>query len=311
MGNVAAQIGVMAAQAAALIALSPLVTGLIAVIKNTIRMRRGQPLAQPYYTLAKLFRKDEVVSVHASWIFSLTPFIVLAASVAACLLVPVCASSGLAARAGDLFALIFVLALGRFFLSLAGLDTSSSFGGMGSSREMFLSSLAEPGALLALFTAGLVSGSSDVSVMAQAAPVRVSLLVAAGALYTVILAETSRVPVDNRETHLELTMIHEAMVLEYSGRPLALLELAAHIKQIVFFSILALMVFPSTMPLSAGAAGLGWGIAVYLCKLFFLCVVTAAVEISVAKMRLFRAVDFLAISLLLSVLSLVTFAMGL
>ncbi len=258
------------------VALAPLVSGVITKIKNNLRMRRGQSVFQPYYNLAKLFGKEEVRSPAASWIFLVTPAVVFASSLTGLLLVPFGRQVG---ALGDCLALIFVLALGRFFMALAALDTSSSFGGMGSSREMFISSLAEPAACMAFFAVAVASNTTAIGKMGQV--FHLSQLAACLALFLVAIAETSRIPVDNQETHLELTMIHEAMVLEYSGRRLALIELASHIKQMVWFGLIAYLLAPR-----APAFVLPLEIAGF-------CVLMAVVEVSVAKMRLFRAVDYL------------------
>ena len=266
-----------------LILIAPLVSGVIRKIKNNIRMRRGVSIFQPYYNLAKLFAKDEVVSENSSWIFTIAPFIVLASYILALFFVPMSGIANPFNYVGDILVIIFLMALGRFFLALAGLDTGSAFGGMGSSREMFISSLVEPVIFVSIFA---VCGAHQ--------PFRFSSIVAGIALVLAVIAETSRVPVDNQETHLELTMIHEAMVLEYSGRSLALLELAAHIKQIVFFTILATVVFPIWVP----------------ANILVISAIIAVVEVSVAKMRLFRAVDYLSFALVLSVAALVISAVG-
>jgi len=293
-----------------LVLAAPLLSGLIRVFKNNLRMRRGAPLLQPYYNLAKLFRKEEVVSTRASFIFTVTPWIVLASTLTAAFLLPVFGSPLSLNSMGDFFVLVFLLALARFFISLAGLDTASPFSGMGSSREMFISSLAEPVALISIFTVCLNAGSTGLAVLTGPHAFRLSTAIAGLSFFAVMLAETSRIPVDNQETHLELTMIHEAMVLEYSGRSLAMIELASHVKQIVFFTILA-NVFLPFVPVSGSGPGLIAPIlAVYLAKILLIAAVVSLVEIAVAKMRLFRAVDYLAFALFLAVASLVASAIG-
>ena len=230
------------------IGIAPFLSGLITKIKNNIRMRRGQSVFQPYYNLVKLFSKGEVVSETASWIFRAAPFVVISSSLAAAILIPVFIFSSPVHHMGDFLALIFIFSLGRFFLALSALDTGSSFGGMGSSREMFISSLVEPALLLVVFSIALQFGSTDISAFSGMHAVTVSSIVAATALFLVTIAETSRIPVDNQETHLELTMVHEAMVLEYSGRSLALIEMASYVKQMVLFFLIAQIVFPIAVP---------------------------------------------------------------
>ena len=277
-----------------LVALAPLVSGVITWLKNNLRRRRGPGVFQPYFNLAKYFGKDEVVSEHASWVFRAAPYIVLAATLTAASLVPAFFRLGLTQYAGDFIALIFLLSLGRFFLALAGLDPASVFGGMGSSREMFISSFVEPVVLLAIFGVSLSLGTTNLLAASGARAMTIPTAIAVLALFVAALAETSRLPVDNQETHLELTMVHEAMVLEYSGRSLALLELAAYLKQLIFLTIIA-----NLLP------------GFYLLKILGLSAVIALVELSLAKMRLFRVVDLLAFAALLAFLSIVGLALGL
>lgn len=284
-----------------LVIFSPLVSGFIRKIKNNLRMRQGAGIFQPYYNLKKLLCKGQVVSQHASWIFNVTPVIVLAGSVSACFLLPVFWPRLSLPAAGDLLVIFFIFALGRFFLALAGLDAGSAFGGMGSSREMFISALAEPAAFTAAFVLSMNSSSTSVAAIAGAQTIRVSTILAGIALFMVTLGETSRIPVDNQETHLELTMVHEAMVLEYSGRSLAFIELAGHIRQIVFFAILSWCLFP----VPAGWPGL-W----FPAKVFLLCIAIAVIEVSLAKMRLFRVVDYLGFAFFIALLAAVISSAG-
>ena len=288
------------------IAAAPLLSGIIFKIKNNIRMRKGQGILQPYYNLGKLFSKGEVVSETASWIFRAAPFVVFASMLVTATLIPVFILSSPANYAGDFLALIFVFALGRFFLALAALDTGSSFGGMGASREMFISSLAEPAFCLAVFALALQFGSTDISAFCGMHSVSVSSIVAALTLFLVALAETSRIPVDNQETHLELTMVHEAMVLEYSGRSLAFIEMAAYIKQMILFFLIAQIVFPIGLP----AGGIFFWVLWYLGRIFIIAIAVALVEVSVAKMRLFRVADFLGLAFVLGVIAAVCAILG-
>ena len=275
------------------IILSPLLSGLISKIKNNLRMRRGQSILQPYYNLIKLFSKGQVVSQTTSWIFGITPVVVIASALAGSLLAPVFTFPTSMHLAGDFLALIFIFTLGRFFLSLAALDAGSSFGGMGSSREMFISSLVEPALCLTVFSLFLQFGSTDISSFNAVKTVSVSSIVGAIALFMVAIAETSRIPVDNQETHLELTMIHEAMTLEYSGRSLALIEMAAYIKQLIWFFLIAQIIFPMSVLNPSSLSGLFlWGFY-YIIRILVIAAVMAVVEVSVAKMRLFRVTDFL------------------
>lgn len=260
-------------------------------------MRRGPGIFQPYYNLAKLFSKDEVISKYASWIFYAAPVIVFSGNICAFIMVmAVKAHSSVDSGIAILIAAFFVLGLGRFFLALAGLDTGSSFGGMGSSREMFISSFAEPVVFIAAFVLFMGTPSAGVP--------RVSGFLAGAALFMAALAETSRIPVDNQETHLELTMVHEAMALEYSGRSLALIELAAHIKQMIFFVLLSWYLFPS-------ADGYPWRWIIFPVEIVIISAIVAVIEISIAKMRLFRVVDFLSFAFFIALVASIAAGLGL
>lgn len=270
-----------------LIGLAPLASGLIAKIKNNLRLRQGQGILQPYRNLWKLFGKEEIIPANSSWIFRVAPFIVFATSVTAALLLPMTPFAPAWERVGDLLAIIFVLALGRFFLALAALDTGSSFGGIGSSREMFISSFVEPVACLVIFSLYLSSGSNW----------SMAHLFAGLALLIVILAETSRLPIDNQETHLELTMVHEAMLLDYSGPALGLLELAAQVKQLFWLTLLAGIFCPLVLlPFS-----------VILLVLFLLI---ALIEVGIAKYRLFKVPDLLFFGVILALLAVASALLG-
>jgi formate hydrogenlyase subunit 4 len=273
-------------------------------------LRRGQSVFQPYYQLGKLFSKGEVVSRTTSWIFRVAPFVVFASVLTAALLMPVFIVRSPARFMGDFLVLIFVFSLGRFFLALAALDAGSSFGGMGSSREMFISSLVEPAVCLAAFSASLTFGSTDLGAFSGMHGVSVSCVVAACALFMVTLAETSRIPVDNQETHLELTMVHEAMVLEYSGRSLALIEMASYVKQMIWFFLIAQILFPIDAPgFAHPSLWVPW-LAWYAARLLIIAIAVALTEVSMAKMRLFRVADFLGFAFVLGVVAVVCAIFG-
>ncbi len=281
------------------IAAAPFAGGLIKKLKNNIRMRKGAPLLQPYHNIIKLMRKNETISKDASYIFTAAPYIHLTTAIAAVFLVPSFFPPLHVNGLGDVFVIIFLLALGRFFMALAGLDTGSTFGGMGSSREMFLSSLAEPAMLVSVFAASLAAGSTGINALVAAGTFKISLICSGLAFYLVLLAETARVPVDNQETHLELTMIHEAMLLEYSGKSLALIELAGYLKQFILISMLVYFFIP-----------FGTGPVFYIAKFLAVCAGTAILEVTIAKMRLFRAVDYLIFSFMISLAAVAAFVMG-
>jgi formate hydrogenlyase subunit 4 len=305
---------VTAAQILVMLAAAPGIVGLIRKVKARFQCRCGASLFQPYADLAKLFRKQPVVSSTASWIFTATPYIVFASTVAAGLLVPVFASQVPLNFAGNIIALVYLLALGTFFLILAGLDAGSAFGGMGGSRESIIASLTEPAMIMAIFAIALTTGSTNLSTIVHKTALMEGIvtdppphLMALAALFIVTLAETSRVPVDNPATHLELTMIHEAMVLEYSGRYLALIEWASGIKLLVFLTLIANVFAPWGIATALTPAALAVGLAVYLMKVAGLAVVIGTMECMFAKMRLFRVTDLLGAAFILALLGLLFF----
>ena len=297
------------AQTALALLLAPGLVGLIRWLKARLQNRRGAPVWQPYLELRKLFAKEVVVSSNASWLFRAAPFVVFASTVAVALLVPVLAVPLPFDSVGDLLVVVYLLLLGTFFLALAGLDPGSAFGGMGSSREMTVAALSEPTVALAIFALALGAGSTNLGqivarTMADpAAAVSPGYLLAFGALFVVTLAENGRLPVDNPATHLELTMIHEAMILEYSGRYLALIEWAAWLKVLLFFSLLGNLFVPWGVATVLTWAALGWALATLLAKLVVLAVSLAVFETRVAKLRLFRVPELLAVSFVLAVLA--------
>ena len=302
------------AQTIVLLAVSPFIVGLIRKVKARLQLRRGASVFQPYADLAKLFRKQPVVSTTTSWIFTATPYIVFAATLAAGLLVPIFVSSTPLNFAGNIIALVYLLALGTFFLMLAGLDAGSAFGGMGSSREAIVASLTEPAMILSIFAIALTKGSTNLSTIVHKTALLEGIvtdpspyLMALAALFIVAIAETGRVPVDNPATHLELTMIHEAMILEYSGRYLALIEWAAGLKLLVFLTLIANVFAPWGIATSLEPAALGIGLAIYLAKVSGLAVLIGVIESMFAKLRLFRVTDFLGVAFILALLGLVFF----
>ncbi len=288
---------------------APLLSGLITKIKNNLRMRKGQSIIQPYYNLAKLFSKDEVISETSSWIFRVAPFVVLSSTLVAAILIPVFIFAAPAYQIGDFLVLVFIFALGRFFLALSALDTASSFGGMGASREMFISSLVEPALCMVIFAISLHFGSTDISSFSGMHAITVSSVVSAIALFLIVIAETSRIPIDNQETHLELTMVHEAMVLEYSGRSLALIEVASYVKQMIFFFLIAQLIFPIGLPLGNFTQMFLW-IIWCITRIVIIAITVALVEVSLAKMRLFRVADFLGFAFVLGVIATVCAILG-
>jgi formate hydrogenlyase subunit 4 len=299
-------------QTALLLLLAPLVSGCIKNWKAKLQNRRGPPPWQPYFDIAKFLRKDMVISEHASWIFSAAPYVVLITSLLVGLMVPMVTTQAPLSLFGGALALVGLLALGRFFLALGGLDPGSAFGGMGSSREMTISAIAEPALMLAIFTVAITAGSTDLSHIAAAEQLsswkllNPAHLMAFAALFIVLLAETGRIPVDNPATHLELTMIHEAMLLEYSGRYLAFMEWGAAIKQLVLMAILVNLFMPLGLAINYSAASLAIGLVAFVAKLLVLCVAVVIVETVNAKLRLFRVPDLLSAAFVLAALALLS-----
>jgi formate hydrogenlyase subunit 4 len=300
---------VAAVQALVVAAVAPLVVGVTRLVKARLVGRRGAPASQPYADLRKLFAKEVVVSEHASWLFHLTPYLLFAVMLVAAAVVPVLVARPAPAFAGNLILVMYLFLLGTFFLALAGLDTGSAFGGMGSSREVAVSALAEPTVILAVFALALRSGTIDLGGIVErlGAEPRIAAnpahLLAFAAFFIVMLAETGRLPVDNPSTHLELTMIHEAMILEYSGRYLALIEWASAMKLMLFMTLLANLFVPWGLPGGLEPLTMLGSLLVLAVKLSVLAGVLAVVETSVAKLRLFRVPELLAASFALALLS--------
>jgi formate hydrogenlyase subunit 4 len=302
-------IAFQSAQMLLVLLLSPLLTGFVRKVKARLVRRQGPPLLQPYRDLVRLLRKDVVLADNASWLFRVTPYIVFAATWVAASLVPTFRGGLLFSWSADLIALIALLGSARFFLALAGLDVGTSFGGIGSSREVMIASLAEPAMLMIVFTLALIAGSTQLSIMAAhmisgEVGLRVSLGLALLALIMVAIAENARVPIDNPATHLELTMVHEAMVLEYSGRHLALIDLASELKLLVYISVIGCLFTPWGIASPGGnATAVAIGVASYIAKLAVGGLLLAAFETSIAKMRVFRVPEFLGAALMLALLA--------
>ena len=289
-------------QAVGLLAVAPLLRGGIKKMKARMQTRKGPPLLQGYYDLAKLLRKETVRSEVASWVYALGPRLYFAAAVAATTLVPVLIAAAPLEGAGGILGLVGVLALGRFALAAAALDTGSPFGGMGSSREMTIAALAEPALMLGLFTSALAAGSLDLGAVVRSELVpgvlfRPSDILALSGLFLVLIAETGRIPVDNPATHLELTMIHEAMVLEYSGPDLALVEWASALKELLYITLLIDLFVPLGISTTVAAAPLALSAAAWAAKVVVFGVVITLVETTNAKLRLFRVPELVAVSL--------------
>ncbi|HEX9857940.1 MAG TPA: NADH-quinone oxidoreductase subunit H [Paracoccaceae bacterium] len=291
------------------VALAPGLVGLVRKIKARLLRRRGASLIQPYRDILRLMRKDVVLAENASWLFRVVPYMVFAGTWVAAALVPTFATGLQFSWTADLIAIVALLGSARFFLALAGMDVGTSFGGIGSSREMMIATMAEPAMLLTVFSVALVAGSTQLSTVSayMTSPevgLRVSLGLSLVALIIVALAENARIPVDNPATHLELTMVHEAMVLEYSGRHLAMIEIAAALKLLLYISLIGCIFVP--IGIADGTGGpLSYlvGALFYLGKLALGGGLLAVFETSIAKMRVFRVPDFLSAALMLGLLA--------
>jgi formate hydrogenlyase subunit 4 len=294
IGDLFLQLFLQAVQMVLVVAVAPAILGITRKVKARLLRRIGPPVLQPYRDLWKLMHKEAVLAYNASWIYRTAPYLIFAATWVAAALVPSYATGLLFSWSADLIAIVALLGTARFTLALAGMDVGTAFGGLGSSREMMISSLAEPAMLLIVFTVALVAGTTQLSTIANlfatgAVGLRVSLGLALFAFVLVAIAENARIPIDNPATHLELTMVHEAMVLEYSGRHLAMIEAAAALKLVLYFSIIACLFAPIAIAgPGAGVVGYMVGIVTYLVKLLVLAVLLPIGETSVAKMRVFR-----------------------
>jgi formate hydrogenlyase subunit 4 len=278
-------------------------------IKARLTKHQGPSVLQPYRDLRRLLRKEVVLAHNASWLFRAAPYLILAATWVAASLVPTFATGLLFSWSADLIVIIALLGSARFFLALAGLDVGTSFGGIGSSREVMIASLAEPAMLMIVFTVALVAGSTQLSTIAEhmissAVGLRVSLGLGLVALVIVGIAENARIPVDNPATHLELTMVHEAMILEYSGRHLAMIELASSLKLLLYISLIICLFAPwGLAPEQRNLAAYALGAGAYSLKLAVAAFALAFFETCIAKMRVFRVPQFLGGALMLGLLA--------
>jgi formate hydrogenlyase subunit 4 len=296
-------------QMAVVVVLAPLLTGVIRKVKARLTKHRGASIFQPYRDLQRLLRKEVVLAHNASWLFRVAPYLIFATTWIAASLVPTFGTGLLFGSAADLIVVIALLGSARFFMALAGLDVGTAFGGIGSSREVMIASLAEPAMLMIVFTVALVAGSTQLSAIAAhmitaQVGLRVSLGLAVIALIIVGIAENARIPVDNPATHLELTMVHEAMILEYSGRHLAMIELASSLKLLLYISLIICLFAPwGLAPPQHDWLAYAVGAGAYVAKLGIAAFGLAFFETSIAKMRVFRVPQFLGGALMLGLLA--------
>ncbi|MGC2061829.1 MAG: NADH-quinone oxidoreductase subunit H [Thermodesulfovibrionales bacterium] len=299
-------------QVALLIGAAPLFVGWVRMLKCWTQGRSSASLLQPYRDLAKLFSKDVVLAENASWIFRFTPYLVFGTTIIAGAVVPMLTINLPLSAIADVIVLVGLFATARFFTALAGMDIGTAFGGMGSSREMMVASLAEPAMLMAIFTVSLANKSTSLSHIAEVmysgqSLLKPSLAFAFIAFILITLAETGRIPVDNPSTHLELTMLHEAMVLEYSGRHLALIEWAGMMKLFLFMALGSALFFPWGIAISDGPLEIVGAGIIILVKLAASGIVLVLIETGLAKMRLFRLTEFLGSAFLMATLGMLSF----
>ena len=308
-----AQIGITIAQWLVVVLGAPLLAGVIRKTKARLQGRRGAGAFQPYWDLRKLLVKEVVIAENTSWVFRLTPYVAIGTMLLSAFIVPVLTTAAELQFLGNIILLMYVFLLSTFFLALAGLDAGSSFGGMGSSREMAIAALAEPTVMIAIFAIALRAGSTGLNEMINRAASDPLLLLNPGHLlaflsfFIVALAETGRLPVDNPSTHLELTMIHEAMILEYSGRYLALIEWASFIKLFLFLTLLGNIFFPWGVAVTLKPGAVAIGVFALVIKLGVLALGLAVLETALAKLRLFRVPELLSGSFMLALLAVISF----
>lgn len=291
---------------------SPLIIGITRKVKARMQSRHGASVFQPYWDLLKLFKKDEVISKDTSWIFRFAPYMVFSTTITAAAGIPIITAETALLPLGDFLVFVYLMAFGTFFLALSGMDAGSAFGGFGSSREMTMAALKEGGLIFSLLTAAIMAQASNFGEILAALSAFsfvefVPLVIAFAAFFIALLCENSRYPFDNPSTHLELTMIHEAMILEYSGKRLALMEWAAANKLLIFIILGVQIFFPWGI-----ASNFSAGLLAVLVSLVILCVkvltvvfTIAILESTISKLRFFRLPDLLLTSLAMGVIALV------
>lgn len=290
---------------------SPLFLGIVRKLKARLQNRTGAGIIQPYRDLWKLFHKDEVISRDASWIFHLAPYLIFAITIIIGASIPLFVSLvSHNTMMSDFLVIVYLIALGTFFLALAGMDAGSAFGGFGASREMTIAALTEGGLLFSFLTLALLAHSSNLfSIVNEVASLSLfsfpPVILAFFAFIIALLSETARFPFDNPSTHLELTMIHEAMILEYSGKRLALIEWATANKFLIFLALGANMFFPWGIATSSGFADIPAALCFFFLKVFLLSYCVAVLESSIAKFRFFRLPDLLFSSFILNVIAII------
>ncbi len=302
-------VSLQALQMLLVLLLAPALTGLVSAIKARLMRRQGPSVFQPYRNLARLLKKEVVLAEDASWLFRLAPYWIFATTWVAAALVPTFATHLIFSWTADLIAIVALLGGARFMLALAGMDVGTSFGGLGSSREVMIASLAEPALIAIVFVVAMIAGSTQLSTVSEfmlspGVGLRVSLGLVLVALLIVAIAENARIPVDNPSTHLELTMIHEAMILEYSGRHLAVIELASSLSLLLYMSLIFSIFVPWGIAGSdTGLMAIGVGIISFVLKLLLGGFLLAFFESALAKMAMFRVPQFVGMALMMALLA--------
>lgn len=299
-------------QAALIMALAPLMSGLVSKFKALMQGRVGASVFQPYRDLAKLVRKDAVTSRSCSWLFRGVPYVCMASMIVLAMMTPFI-YTGVLAPFGDLVAVVYIFTMFRFAMVLGGLEGGSTFGGMGSSREMMMSVLIEPALLLSIATLAVLSGagtdmgdiSSAISALGMAA-VGPALILAGASFMMTLLAENARIPFDNPTTHLELTMVHEAMLLEYSGRGLAFMEYSSMLRLTIFMAMIGSLFFPWGIASELTVGAMAVSVVVAAVKMVLVAFILSAVESALCKSRLFKTPNLLTVSFTLSLLAMIS-----
>ncbi len=299
-------------QAALLMALAPLMSGLVSKFKALMQGRVGASVLQPYRDLIRLARKDAVTSKSCSWLFRGVPYVCMASMIVLAMMTPFI-YTGVLAPFGDLVAVVYIFTMFRFAMVLGGLEGGSTFGGMGSSREMMMSVLIEPALLLSIATLAVLSGagtemgdiSSAISAMGMAA-VGPALILAGASFMMTLLAENARIPFDNPTTHLELTMVHEAMLLEYSGRGLAFMEYSSMLRLTIFMAMIGSLFFPWGIASELTVGAIVTSVIVAAVKMALVALILSAVESALCKSRLFKTPNLLTVSFTLSLLAMIS-----
>jgi formate hydrogenlyase subunit 4 len=300
-----------AVQAAIMILIAPLLAGMIRKLKAYMQHRKGNSVLQPYYDLIKLFKKDETISKHSSWLFRVIPYVCMGSMLLLAMMIPFMLTDVLAPY-GDLIAMVYIFTMYRFMMVLGGLEGGSVFGGMGSSREMMMSVLIEPALLLSLMAlvgltkVGTAIGGIPTTILDMGMQALTpTLILAMSSFFITMLAENARIPFDNPSTHLELTMVHEGMLIEYSGRGLGMMEFSSMLRLTIFMTILGSLFFPWGIATDTDLVSLAIGLAAILIKLMVAVVAIAFIESYIAKYRLFRLPNLLTASFILSLLAMI------